>query len=68
MTAAGEESSPVEFRCADVGVECRHVTRADSESALVAAVGEHARSAHGVELNETLVDYARSKVRPSGKV
>jgi predicted small metal-binding protein len=57
----------MEFRCADVGVECRHVARADSEEALVDAVAEHAKAAHGVELNSTLVDFARSRVRPSGK-
>jgi len=56
----------LEFRCADVGVECRNVARADSEEKLLAAVAEHARSKHGVELNETLIDYARTKVRAHG--
>lgn len=55
----------LEFRCADVGVACRNVARAESEQALVAAVAEHARTKHGVELNDTLVDYARTKVRDS---
>ncbi len=54
---------PVEFRCEDVGVVCRHVTRADSAEELVARVADHARQAHGVELNETLIDFARTKVR-----
>lgn len=53
----------LEFRCADVGVACRNVARADSEEELLARVAEHARTAHGVELNATLVDYARSQVR-----
>lgn len=53
----------MEFRCADVGVACHKVTHADSEEELLAAVAAHAKSAHGVELNETLVDYARTKVR-----
>lgn len=53
----------LEFHCADVGVACRNVARAETEEQLVAAVAEHARTAHEVELNETLVDYARSKVR-----
>lgn len=57
----------LEFRCADVGVACRNVAKADSEEELVAAVAEHARTAHGVELNETLVDYARTKVRVGGE-
>jgi predicted small metal-binding protein len=54
---------PVEFRCADVGVACRNVARADTADELVAAVAEHARTAHDVELNATLVDYALTKVR-----
>jgi predicted small metal-binding protein len=48
-------------------VACGKVTRADSEEALVAAVAEHARTKHGVELNDTLVDYARTKVRDTGQ-
>lgn len=53
----------VEFRCQDVGVVCRHVTTADSADELVAKVAEHARQAHGVELNDTLIAYATTKVR-----
>ncbi len=53
----------VEFRCADVGVACRKVTRAESAEELVDAVARHAREKHGVELNETLIDYARTQVR-----
>ena len=56
----------VEFRCADVGVACSNVARADNADELVQAVAEHARTTHGVELNATLVDYATSKVRTSG--
>jgi len=57
----------LEFRCADVGVACKNVARADSADELVQAVAEHARIAHGVELNETLIDYAVSKVRTAGE-
>lgn len=53
----------LEFHCADVGVACKAVTRAESKDELLAKVSEHAQSAHGVELNETLVDYALTKVR-----
>ncbi len=53
----------VEFRCADVGVACGKVTRAEDAEKLVEAVAEHARDKHGVELNETLIDYAKTKVR-----
>ncbi len=62
-TAPSGKTGPLEFHCADVGVQCRRVTRADTEEELVAAVAEHARRRHGVELNDTLVDYARSRVR-----
>ena len=53
----------VEFRCADVGVACKKVTRAETADKLVEAVARHARDKHGVELNETLIDYAKTKVR-----
>ena len=53
----------VEFRCADVGVACKKVTRAETADKLVEAAARHARDKHGVELNETLIDYAKTKVR-----
>lgn len=56
---------PVEFHCKDVGVACDNVAQAPTADELVAEVTEHARSAHGVELNQTLIDYAVTKVRPS---
>ncbi len=56
----------VEFRCQDVGVACKNVARADTAEELVVAVAAHAKKAHGVELNGTLVDYAITKVRPAG--
>ena len=56
----------VEFACADVGVACKQVTRAETADELVAAVAAHAKEKHGVELNATLVDYAVTKVRTAG--
>lgn len=56
----------LEFRCADVGVACTNVARAQTADELVAAVAAHAKAKHGVELNRTLIDYAVTKVRPSG--
>ncbi len=56
----------VEFRCQDVGVACRNVARAETAEELEAAVAAHARAKHGVELNQTLVDYALTKVRVAG--
>lgn len=56
----------VEFRCADVGVQCKNVARAETAEELVAAVAAHAKREHGVELNQTLIDYAVTKVSTSG--
>ncbi len=56
----------VEFCCADVGVACKNVAKADTAEELVAAVAAHAKDKHGVELNQTLIDYAVTKVRPAG--
>lgn len=55
----------MQFRCRDVGVACKSVTRAETADALLAKVAEHARSAHGVELTQTLVDYALTTVTDS---
>jgi predicted small metal-binding protein len=55
----------VEFACADVGVACKQVTRAETADELVAAVAAHAKERHGVVLNATLIDYAVTKVRPT---
>ncbi len=56
----------VEFRCADVGIPCKNVAKAQSADELVAAVAKHAKAKHGVELNQTLIDYAVTKVRTTG--
>jgi predicted small metal-binding protein len=56
----------VEFRCQDVGVACTNVAKAETADELVAAVAAHAKDRHGVELNQTLIDYAVTKVRPAG--
>jgi predicted small metal-binding protein len=57
----------VQFSCADVGVSCGKTTTADTPEELVAKVAEHARDKHGVELNQTLIDYAVTEVRPSDR-
>jgi len=56
----------LEFRCQDVGVACKNVAKAETADELVAAVAAHAKAKHGVELNQTLIDYAVTKVRPAG--
>ncbi len=55
----------LEFRCADVGVACKNVAKADTADELVAAVAAHAKAKHDVELNQTLIDYAVTKARPA---
>ncbi len=57
----------LEFRCADVGVACSAVTTAAGKNELLDKVAEHARTKHGVELNETLVGYALTRVRVVGE-
>ncbi len=66
-TSRKDDAMALEFRCRDVGVACGAVTRADNAEQLVAKVAEHARAKHHVELNDTLVDYAVTKVRPAGE-
>lgn len=53
----------LEFACRRVGVtDCNAVTTADSEEELLAKVAAHAKDVHGVELNDTLIDYALTTV------
>ncbi|MBA3287279.1 MAG: DUF1059 domain-containing protein [Acidimicrobiia bacterium] len=52
----------LQFRCADVGVACKAVTKAPTKDELLAKVLAHAKSEHGVDLNATLVDFALTKV------
>ena len=53
----------LEFRCEDVGVACKASTKAETKDELLAKVADHAKKVHGVDLTETLVDYALTKVR-----
>ena len=57
----------LEFHCADVGVACSATTTAQTKEELLAKVGEHAKTAHGVDLNDTLIDYALTRVRGAGE-
>lgn len=53
----------LEFACRRVGVtDCKHVAHADSTEELLEQVVKHAREVHGVELNDTLIDYALTTV------
>jgi predicted small metal-binding protein len=42
--------------------DCKSVTTADTQEELLAKVAAHAKEAHGVELNETLIDYTLTTV------
>lgn len=53
----------LEFRCHNVGVtDCKAATTAETQDELLAKVAEHAKKVHGVELNDTLINYALSTV------
>lgn len=57
----------LEFRCADVGVECNAKVQAETEEDLIAKIAVHADKVHGVpHLTETLVNYAKSTVTVIG--
>ncbi len=53
----------LEFHCADAGVACSTVTKAATKEELLEKVAGHAQKVHGVALNETLIDYALTRVR-----
>lgn len=54
----------LEFACRRVGVsDCGAVTTADTKEELLAKVAAHAKEQHGVDLNDTLIDYALTTVR-----
>ena len=54
----------LEFACKRVGVtDCKHVATAATQEELLEQVAAHARDVHGVELNDTLIDYALTTVR-----
>jgi len=43
--------------------DCKSVTQAESAEDLLGKVAVHAREVHGVELNETLINYALTTVK-----
>ena len=54
----------LEFACKRVGVtDCKHVATAGTKEELLAHVAAHAKDVHGVDLNDTLIDYALTTVR-----
>jgi predicted small metal-binding protein len=57
----------LKLRCADLGLACSGSVKAATEDELRTKVSAHARDAHGVELNETLIDYALANAKVTGK-
>lgn len=54
----------LEFACTRVGVtDCNHIATAETKDELLAKVADHAKEKHGVDLNDTLIDYALTTVR-----
>jgi predicted small metal-binding protein len=56
------------FACRDVGVPCRAKVSGATEEEVLAKAVEHAKERHGVDLtvSQTLVKFAKSKVRDEG--
>lgn len=53
-----------ELRCADVGMECEFVTRAETEGELMEKVVQHAMDVHGItEITPELEEKVASVVR-----
>lgn len=52
----------LQLRCADLGLSCSGTVEGDTSEELLAKVTDHARDKHGVELNQTLIDYALEEV------
>jgi predicted small metal-binding protein len=53
----------LEVHCGQLGLACSGSVQADSQEQLAVRVADHARDAHDVELNQTLIDYALSEAR-----
>jgi len=52
------------LRCRDVGVDCDHVIRAETEEELMRKVAEHAKTVHGItEISPELVAKVKSAIK-----
>jgi predicted small metal-binding protein len=64
ITLLLETTMAKEIRCADVGMDCDFVTRAESEEELLQKVVEHAQDVHGIteitpELHQKVTEVIR---------
>ncbi len=53
------------FNCKDMGMDCDFKAENEKKDALIAKIGEHAKKAHNLEVNEELmkkVEHAIKKV------
>jgi len=52
------------LRCRDVGVDCDHVIRAETEEELMRKCAEHAKTAHGMtEISPELAAKVKSAIK-----
>jgi len=47
-------------RCSDAGLDCSFVGRSESEEELLKKVAKHAKEAHGMEINDELIQKVKS--------
>jgi len=55
-------------RCSDAGLDCTFVARSESEEDLMNQVAKHAHEAHGLEINEELVQKVKSLIHEEEQV
>jgi len=51
------------LRCRDVGVDCDFEVRGDSEAEILQAAGQHARSAHQMQVTDEVVAAVRQAIK-----
>jgi predicted small metal-binding protein len=52
------------LRCRDVGVDCDHVIRAETEEELMKKVAEHAKTVHGMtEISPEMAAKVKAAIR-----
>jgi len=64
ISANGGVNMAKMLRCRDVGVDCDHVIRAETEEELMSKCAEHAKTAHGMtEISPELVAKVKSAIK-----
>jgi len=55
------------IRCRDVGFDCEHKIRAETEEGILNQAAEHARTVHNVEVTPEITSKVKSLIRDEGK-